>query len=191
MNFSESLKRYRKEKALSQEEFAEVLAVDVRTIGRWERGVSEPNATTYMRVMDILRPRHGIDWQLRHFIASAHGLIQLFLPDTKILAASTDFQKLQKMSATEVVGLYDVDDFPPDMLEEHDRLGGVEKIFRNAQRSTGLHLWHANAPTNRTMRDVPLRFASQRLTLDDGSIAVLSTSEMVSERHRIAFEVTW
>jgi transcriptional regulator with XRE-family HTH domain len=191
MNFSDSLKRYRREKELSQEEFAALLSVDVRTVGRWERGISLPNAVTYARVTNILRPRCGIDRQLRQFIASAHGMIQLFLPSTKMLAASTEFQRLQRMSASEVVGLYDVNDFPAELIEEHERLGGIETVFRNAQQSAGLHRWYATAPTNRTGRDILLRFQSQRIILDDDSIAILSTSEMVPKAEGIAFEVVW
>jgi transcriptional regulator with XRE-family HTH domain len=185
------LKRYRHEHGLTQEHLSEILGTDVTTVSRWERGVTKPTPTTHAKVLALCRPRTGIDWQLRRIIETTPAMIQLFLPDTMVLAASSEFQRLQKMSASEVVGLFDVDDFPPELVAEHERHGGVTKVFKDAQTSRGVHDWLASAPTNKTGNDIVLQFTSQRVVLDDSSCAIVSTSRIVCQQERIPFEVEW
>jgi transcriptional regulator with XRE-family HTH domain len=191
MQFETSLKRYRQEMGLSQEDLAEMLGVDVTTVSRWERGFSLPSGETYVRVSNIIRPHSGIDWQLRQIIETTPSMMQLFLPNTRVLAASPEFQRMQKMSASEVVGLYDIHDFPPALIEAHEQHGGVEKLFSTAQLSTGIHAWHATAPTNKTGRDIMLRFVSQRIMLDDGSPAIVSTSQIITTPEDFILRVKW
>jgi transcriptional regulator with XRE-family HTH domain len=185
------LKKYRYEHGLTQERLSEILGTDVTTVSRWERGVTKPSPTTHAKLLALCRPRAGIDWQLRRIIETTPTMMQLFLPNTMVLAASLEFQKLQKMSASDVVGLLDIKDFPPELVAEHEVFGGVEQVFINAQTSRGIHDWLASAPTNKSGEDVMLQFASQRVILDDSSCAIVSTSRVVGPQDRIPFQVEW
>jgi len=40
LNIGETIKRMRKEKEITQEEFAQVLGVSCQSVSRWENGVS-------------------------------------------------------------------------------------------------------------------------------------------------------
>jgi DNA-binding XRE family transcriptional regulator len=190
--FNLLIKEYRRERGLSQEALAEQLAVEPATVGRWERGATKPDAATQASILGLLRPRSGMDWPLRLMIESTPALMQLFLPDTKILAASPGFGALQKMSGADMAGRLDVHDFTPAMLVEHERHGGVEAVLRAAALSAGYHPWLASAPTNNTGRDLLLSFVSRRIMLDDGTYAILSTSTIVDDLIPDApFRVVW
>jgi transcriptional regulator with XRE-family HTH domain len=191
MDFHVLVRQYRRETGLSQEDLAGRLGVEVSTVSRWERGLSLPGAVTYSRVTSIMRPRAGIDWQFRQMIKTTPSLMQMFLPCTRVLAASVAFQRMQRMSESEVAGLYDVRDFPPELVAEHEKHGGVERVFKTAKVSVGRHPWLATAPTNRTGEDIMLRFVSQRIALDDGTPAIVSTSERIAPGERVPFQVEW
>ena len=51
---SDNIKRFRKEKGLSQEELAEKLNVVRQTVSKWENGLSVPDAEMLIRIADTL-----------------------------------------------------------------------------------------------------------------------------------------
>lgn len=53
MNFGERLQHLRKEKGLSQEEFAELLHVSRQTISRWETSQTTPDLLSIEKMCDI------------------------------------------------------------------------------------------------------------------------------------------
>lgn len=53
MNFSENLQKLRKEKNISQEKLAEELNVSRQTVGKWENGVSCPEAECLVEISDF------------------------------------------------------------------------------------------------------------------------------------------
>lgn len=58
--FSENLKIFRKQKALSQEELAERLHVVRQTISKWEKGLSVPDADLLIRLAGIFETSVGV-----------------------------------------------------------------------------------------------------------------------------------
>ena len=52
--FQDNVKKYRKAKHLSQEDFAMKLCVVRQTVSKWEKGVSVPDAEMLQRLADIL-----------------------------------------------------------------------------------------------------------------------------------------
>lgn len=57
--FSENLKKIRKEKGISQEEFATRLNVVRQTISKWEKGLSVPDAERLIKLSEILETSVG------------------------------------------------------------------------------------------------------------------------------------
>ena len=53
MNFGENLQKLRKEKNISQEQLAEELHVSRQTIGKWENGVTYPEAECLIQISDF------------------------------------------------------------------------------------------------------------------------------------------
>ena len=58
--FSENLKRFRKQKGLTQEELAERLHVVRQTISKWEKGLSVPDSELLIRIAGIFETSVGI-----------------------------------------------------------------------------------------------------------------------------------
>ena len=52
-NFKENLKTYRKQSDMTQKELAEKLEVTVNNIGHWEKGRTEPNLDTLVKMTQI------------------------------------------------------------------------------------------------------------------------------------------
>jgi putative transcriptional regulator len=58
--FSENLKRFRKQKGLTQEELAERLHVVRQTISKWEKSLSVPDSELLIRIAGIFETSVGI-----------------------------------------------------------------------------------------------------------------------------------
>jgi putative transcriptional regulator len=58
--FSENLKRFRKQKGLTQEELAERLHVVRQTISNWEKSLSVPDSELLIRIAGIFETSVGI-----------------------------------------------------------------------------------------------------------------------------------
>ena len=52
-NFKENLNTYRKQNNMTQKELAEKLEVTVNNIGHWEKGRTEPNLDTLVKMTQI------------------------------------------------------------------------------------------------------------------------------------------
>lgn len=58
--FNKNLKRFRKQKGLTQEELAERLHVVRQTISKWEKGLSVPDAELLIRIAEIFETSVGV-----------------------------------------------------------------------------------------------------------------------------------
>lgn len=54
-HFAENIKSYRTEAKLTQAELANQLGVSTNVIGHWEKGRTEPNLDTLLKLCDILQ----------------------------------------------------------------------------------------------------------------------------------------
>lgn len=52
--FGENLKKYRKKKRLSQENFAMELFVARQTVSKWEKGLSMPDVQMLLKIAEVL-----------------------------------------------------------------------------------------------------------------------------------------
>ncbi len=60
MNFAEAVRRIRKERLLSQEDFAKELGVAFTTVNRWENGKSKPSYKAMKALNDYCK-QYSID----------------------------------------------------------------------------------------------------------------------------------
>ena len=60
MNFAEAVRRIRKERLLSQEDFAKDLGVAFTTVNRWENGKSKPSYKAMKALNDYCK-KYSID----------------------------------------------------------------------------------------------------------------------------------
>lgn len=51
--FGDNLRKYRKEKKLTQEQLADLLNVSFQTISKWEKEKTEPNIDTLIKIASI------------------------------------------------------------------------------------------------------------------------------------------
>lgn len=51
--FGDNLRKYRKEKKLTQEKLADLLNVSFQTISKWEKKKTEPNIDTLIKIASI------------------------------------------------------------------------------------------------------------------------------------------
>jgi PAS domain S-box-containing protein len=175
LNFGTLLVAYRREKGISQEELAALLEVDTTTLGRWERGKARPRVAAEARIRSIIKPRAGIDWQLRQIIDTTPVLMELMLPSTRVLMASPAIERIAGQTQSELVGLYDIFDMSQRMIADHEKHGGIENVLRDCKASSGSHIWGASKPTNKSGKDLHLFDMTQRVILDDGTVACLTT----------------
>ena len=54
MSFAENLKQLRKDKHLSQEELADILAVSRQAVSKWEQGIGYPEVETLLLLSNKL-----------------------------------------------------------------------------------------------------------------------------------------
>lgn len=67
MEFSQTIKRLRKELLMSQEAFAEELGVAFATVNRWETGRSKPTYKT-LKKLDEYCKQHDLDFDIRQLL---------------------------------------------------------------------------------------------------------------------------
>ncbi len=60
MNFAEAVRRIRKERLLSQDDFAKELGVAFTTVNRWENGKAKPSYKA-MKALNEYCKQHSID----------------------------------------------------------------------------------------------------------------------------------
>ena len=80
MNFSENLQKLRKEKNISQEKLAEELKVSRQTVGKWENGVSCPEAECLIEISDFFGV--SIDTLLKGTVAERNEMDKDFSEHT-------------------------------------------------------------------------------------------------------------
>lgn len=51
--FGDNLRKYRKEKKLTQEKLADLLNVSFQTVSKWEKKKTEPNIDTLIKIASI------------------------------------------------------------------------------------------------------------------------------------------
>jgi DNA-binding XRE family transcriptional regulator len=169
------LRRYRREKSLTQEQLSLLLDVEVSTLSRWERGLLRPSVVLQSRIIRMIPPRQNADDMLRRSIETSPIPAQLMLPSTRILATSESLaialqQPLSELNATDDVLTWD--DW---LLDQHANMGGHEYLYRNTENMVSS--WVSPDPKKPKV----LSCMSQRVRLDDGTPAVVVSSHVVPD----------
>lgn len=87
----ETIRRFRKENLLTQNELAAFLGVNQKTVSRWERGIDQPSPEIRERLMKLLR--EGGETQPAFYDAIRNAAVPIALVDAdgKVLVASHSY----------------------------------------------------------------------------------------------------
>lgn len=179
MNFSELLKTYRRENGYTQFDLAEIAGVDVSTIAKWELGRQRPRAVAEARILDLIRPRSGVDAQLRLIVETTPLLVSILDPDTKVLATSRGFADIAQTTPSALTGLYDIDSMDRISVAKYARWGGPRGAATQFANFKGSCLWPGSDMTNRLNYTAHVAFTTRRIRLDDGSMASFVSHEFL------------
>lgn len=103
MNFAENLKRFRKERNLSQEELAELLDVSRQAVSKWEQGDGYPEAEKLLFLSKTLNisldtlMSTGITSESSHRTPITDSIV-ITSPHENVIATCRSLQASQKMS---------------------------------------------------------------------------------------------
>ena len=103
MSFAENLKQLRKEKQLSQEELAEILAVSRQAVSKWEQGLGYPEVEKLVLLSRKLSVsldgllETGIGQEAHTQKQHAAGTITITSPTERVIAACHTVVSSQKM----------------------------------------------------------------------------------------------
>lgn len=151
MNWSSAVRHYRRVHCITQDQLADIFAVDTRTVRRWESGQSIPP----MSVRDtVIMIDHSAQYDmLAKLTSSSTEIMCLFDQDRRIIAASPALLQSARLSVSDVVGANYCRLFVPEhatgIIDRIDREGGYVKsglsgfnvnTFRSQQDPNGVRV---------------------------------------------------
>ena len=105
MNIGENIKKYRKEKKLTQAQLSELCGVPAISLGRYERGERNPNIDTLTKIATVLQVPIDIlcGLKLEPFIEPTEGLILGYTNEKGELTFDSTEEYIQSEMAKELV----------------------------------------------------------------------------------------
>ena len=113
MNFSENLQKLKKKKNISQEKLAEELKVSRQTVGKWENGVSCPEAECLIEISDFFGV--SIDTLLKGTVAERNEMDKDFSAhtDSQLGDPAAKRQRSRKIRFVTAIVLFIISPFFP------------------------------------------------------------------------------